>query len=36
MVMIDGAITVGRSRNTPPAARAAQVVKGSGPAGAAH
>ena len=36
MVLIDGAITIGRSRNTPPATRAAQVVKGSGPAGAAH
>jgi enamidase len=36
MVVIDGAITIGRSRNTPPAARAAQVVKGPGPAGAAH
>jgi enamidase len=36
MVLIDGTITVGRSRNTPPAARAAQVVKGHGPAGAGH
>jgi len=36
MVLIDGAITIGRSRNTPPAARAASVVKGSGPAGAGH
>ena len=36
MVLIDGAITIGRSRNTPPAARAAEVVKGHGPAGAAH
>ena len=31
MVLIDGKITIGRSRNTPPAARAAAVVKGSGP-----
>jgi enamidase len=36
MVLIDGTITIGRSRNTPPAARAAEVVKGAGPAGAGH
>jgi enamidase len=36
MVLIDGTITIGRSRNTPPAARAADVVKGAGPAGAGH
>jgi len=36
MVLIDGAITIGRSRNTPPAARAAEVVKGAGPGGAGH
>ena len=36
MVLIDGKITLGRSRNTPPAARAAEVVKGAGPAGAGH
>ena len=36
MVLIDGKITVGRSRNTPPAARAAEVVKGHGPAGGGH
>jgi enamidase len=36
MVLIDGRITIGRSRNTPPAARAAEVVKGQGPAGAGH
>jgi enamidase len=36
MVTIDGRITIGRSRNTPPAARAAEVVKGHGPAGAGH
>ncbi len=31
MILIDGAVKVGRSRNTPPAARAAEVVKGHGP-----
>ena len=31
MVLIDGQIRIGRSRNTPPAARAAEVVKGHGP-----
>src|SRR5436309_8212351 len=36
MVLIDGRITIGRSRNTPPAARVAEVVKGHGPAGAGH
>jgi enamidase len=36
MVLIDGKITIGRSRNTPPAARAAEVVKGAGPAGGGH
>jgi enamidase len=36
MVLIDGQIRIGRSRNTPPAARAAEVVKGHGPAGAGH
>ena len=36
MVLIDGRITIGRSRNTPPAARAAEVVKGQGPAGSGH
>jgi len=36
MVLIDGKITIGRSRNTPPAARAAEVVKGLGPGGAGH
>jgi enamidase len=36
MVLIDGRITIGRSRNTPPAARAAEVVKGHGPVGAGH
>jgi enamidase len=36
MVLIDGRITIGRSRNTPPAARAADVIKGLGPAGSGH
>jgi enamidase len=36
LVLIDGAITIGRSRNTPPAARAAEVVKGHGPGGGGH
>jgi enamidase len=36
MVLIDGRITIGRSRNTPPAARAAEIVKGAGPAGGGH
>jgi len=35
-VLIDGRIVIGRSRNTAPAARAAEVVKGTGPAGAGH
>ena len=36
MVLIDGKITIGRSRNTPPAARAAEVVKGQAPGGGGH
>lgn len=36
MVLIDGAVMIGRSRNTPPATRAAEVVGGAGPAAAAH
>jgi enamidase len=36
MVLIDGQIKIGRSRNTPPAARAAEVVKGYGPTGGGH
>jgi enamidase len=36
MVLIDGAVAIGRSRNTPPAARAAEVVGGGGPAAAGH
>jgi hypothetical protein len=35
-VLIDGQIKIGRSRNTPPAARAAEVIKGHGPAGSTH
>lgn len=33
MVLIDGLPRVGRSRNTPPAARAAEVTRGPGPGG---
>jgi enamidase len=36
MVLIDGRPVIGRSRNTPPAARAAEVVKGQGPGGGGH
>ena len=36
MVLIDGQIKIGRSRNTPPTARAAEVVKGHGPIGGGH
>jgi enamidase len=36
MVLIDGTPVIGRSRNTPPAARVPVVVKGTGPAGAGH
>ena len=36
MMLIDGQIRIGRSRNTPPAARAAEVVKGQGPAAGGH
>ena len=36
MVLIDGVVQIGRSRNTPPAARAAEVAGGSGPAGGGH
>ena len=36
MVLIDGAVLIGRSRNTPPAARAAEVVGGAGPAAGGH
>jgi enamidase len=36
MVLIDGQIRIGRSRNTPPATRAAEVVKGQNPGGGGH
>lgn len=36
MVLIDGVVTIGRSRNTPPAGRAAEVVGGAAPAGTGH
>jgi hypothetical protein len=36
MVLIDGAVMIGRSRNTPPAARAAEVVGGTEPAASGH
>jgi enamidase len=36
MVLVDGKPLVARSRNTPPAARAAEVVKGQGPGGGGH
>jgi enamidase len=36
MILIDGQIKIGRSRNTPPATRAAEVVKGRGPAAGGH
>jgi enamidase len=36
MVLIDGAVLIGRSRNTPPAARAAEVVGGGSPAAGGH
>src|SRR5205823_666091 len=36
MILIDGQVKVGRSRNTPPAARAAEVIKGHGPAVGGH
>ena len=36
MIVIDGQIKIGRSRNTPPAMRAAEVVKGQGPAAGGH
>ena len=36
MVLIDGAMMIGRSRNTPPAARAAEVIGGAGPAAGGH
>jgi enamidase len=36
MVLIDGEVRIGRSRNTPPAARAAEIVGGGGPAAGGH
>jgi len=36
MILIDGQIKIGRSRNTPPATRAAEVVRGQGPAAGGH
>ncbi len=36
MVLIDGAVMTGRSRNTPPAARVAEVVGGGGPTSGGH
>jgi enamidase len=36
MVLIDGAVMMGRSRNTPPAARAAEIAGGAGPATGGH
>lgn len=36
MILIDGVIVVGRSRNTPPATRAAEVLKGARPPDATH
>jgi enamidase len=36
MVLIDGVVVIGRSRNTPPAGRAAEVVGAGGPAAAGH
>jgi enamidase len=36
MVLIDGAVMIGRSRNTPPATRAAEFVGGDGPTLGGH
>jgi enamidase len=36
MVLIDGAVLIGRSRNTPPAARTAEIVGAGGPAAGGH
>ena len=36
MVLIDGEVKIGRSRNTPPAARAAEIVGGGGPSAGGH
>jgi enamidase len=36
MVLIDGVVMTGRSRNTPPAARAAEITGGGGPPAGGH
>ncbi|HUQ43726.1 MAG TPA: amidohydrolase family protein, partial [Candidatus Limnocylindria bacterium] len=36
MVLIDGVVMIGRSRNTPPAARAAEILGGGAPSGGGH
>jgi len=36
MVLIDGEVRIGRSRNTAPAARAAEILGGGGPAAGGH
>ena len=36
MSVIDGQVTSGRSRHAPPATRAAEVVRGQGPAAGGH
>jgi enamidase len=36
MALIDGEVRIGRSRNTPPATRAAEIVGGPGPAAGGH
>jgi hypothetical protein len=36
MVLVDGKPLIGRSRNTPPAGRAAEIVRGQGPGGGGH
>ena len=36
MALIDGDVMLGRSRNTPPAARAAEIVGGGGPTAGGH
>jgi len=36
MVLVDGVGLIGRSRNTPPAARMAEVVQGAAPGGGGH
>jgi enamidase len=36
MILVDGVVVTGRSRNTAPAGRAAEVVTGPAPAGGGH